>query len=97
MREESEPTSSSEGMDLPIPRKGAQARHKVERTKTGFPRIFVDVLGWVILVAWIVSFTLNLFRDDYQPEPAVHGLMMIVVSAAFVTNVMRRDDNGNGK
>jgi len=39
----------------------------------------------------------DIVNKTYEPPPVIHGLMMLLASTAFVSGVMRKDNNGNGK
>lgn len=49
-------------------------------------RIFV---GYVIVVAWAISFLAGLIIRDYQPPPTIHALMMVVAGALFTDNIWK--------
>jgi uncharacterized membrane protein YeaQ/YmgE (transglycosylase-associated protein family) len=48
-------------------------------------------LAWLITGAWFVSFIADFFVKTYDPPPALHGMMMAVVGAAFVVNAIKKD------
>lgn len=61
-----------------------------ERGASGLRRSFVDILAWLITVAWAASFIVDMLPYDYDPPASIHALMMIVASAAFGSNLLKR-------
>lgn len=65
------------------------------------PRL-ISATGWVVLVAWAISFILSAVVTDYEPPSSLHALMVIVAGSAFGANVARatvdslKKGNGNG-
>jgi hypothetical protein len=55
----------------------------------GLNQRFIDVLGWVITLAWAFSMTLHATGIGYEPPASIHLLMMIVAGAAFGTNLIK--------
>jgi hypothetical protein len=46
-------------------------------------------VAYVILVAWAVSFVVDIFVPTYEPPPSVHALMVIVAGSLFGESVFR--------
>lgn len=44
----------------------------------------------VITGAWAISFLVDIVIKDYDPNPTVHGLMMLVAGAVFGEGMFRR-------
>jgi hypothetical protein len=65
---------------------------------TGLNQKFVDILGWVITVAWALSMGLHATNIGYEPPASIHVLMMVVAGAAFGTNFIKPKNGAtNGK
>jgi len=45
----------------------------------------------VVLAVWVASMALDPFLASYDPPPVVHGLMTIVVTAAFGAGLIKKD------
>jgi lipopolysaccharide export LptBFGC system permease protein LptF len=52
---------------------------------------YVDALGWAVLIVWVLSMAVDPFVRSYDPPPVVHGLMTIIVTAAFGAGLIRRN------
>jgi hypothetical protein len=56
-------------------------------------------MGWGIFIAWFVSFTLDaassLLKIDWDPDPSIHALMLLVAGSAFVAQAIKKN-GGNG-
>ena len=85
-------SESSEHSPTPKSRgNGSRGRGSDSRTSSGLRTQFVDVLGWVVLAVWVASMALDPFLASYDPPPVVHGLMTIVVTAAFGAGLIKKD------
>lgn len=51
------------------------------------------VFGYAILVAWLVSFVVDIVVPTYDPPAAIHAALMVVVGALFGHSVLSRKDD----
>jgi hypothetical protein len=56
------------------------------RNAAGLRTIFVDIFCFVVLIAWSVSFLVDIFNPRYDPPAPLHGLMVAVSLSALGTN-----------
>jgi hypothetical protein len=56
-------------------------------------------MAWGIFIVWIISFVVDaggsLLHIDYDPNPTIHGLMMVVAGSAFVAQALNKNGNGD--
>ena len=52
------------------------------------------VLGWIIVITWVVSLVLDALLPMYDVPATVHGLMMLVAGALFGPSIVGRRSNG---
>lgn len=57
-------------------------------------KTLINVIAFVITVAWSISFILDSILPRYDPPESVHALMLIVAGAAF-TGTLVRQKNGD--
>lgn len=51
-------------------------------------KTLTKVVGYAVLVAWLVSFAVDVFVRTYDPPAAIHAAMMMVVGALFGHHVL---------
>ena len=65
-----------------------------KKTSNGVRAAFRDFVGWMVAVLWGVSFIVDMLPYQYEVPAPVHAIMMVVVTASFGPNVLKKLTGG---
>lgn len=65
------------------PADSTAAPARPDRNPVGLRNSFIDILGWIITIAWAASLIADAVLKDYDPPISIHAVMMLVAGAAF--------------
>lgn len=57
--------------------------------------LFVIRLSYLIVLVWVISFTIDIFDRAYEPSPTIHALMLMLAGAFYGSSVFTRRNDGN--
>lgn len=69
-----------------------EAAAKAPPSPFGLPPIFIQVLAWTILAAWVASLLADVLIKEYEPNPTIHICMMAIVGSVFTAGILRKEN-----